>query len=130
MDQTSNPTTPTVPNPLSAMPAQPASSTPNIPPSANGGINLDPPNLMAHSGDDKKGSKMLWIIVLAIVLVGIVSGGAYYMTQLNKTKPAVTTEKESTSSSEFASLETEVNSIDMQDFNAEFTEIDQDLKGL
>lgn len=125
MDQTNNPTPPVTPV---AEPVQPA--TPVVPAPTNE-INLDPAKPIVHSSNGKKGGKMIWIIVLAIALVGIVGGGAYYLTQMNQAAPiATTTTPQATTSSEFASLEREVNGVNVETFDSEFTDVDQDLKGL
>lgn len=125
MDQNNNPTASVTPI---AAPVQPVNP---VVPSPTNGINLDPAKPIVPSNDGKKGGKMLWIIVLAIALVGVVGGGAYYMTQMNQTAPvATTTESQATTSSEFASLEQEVNGVNVETFDAEFTDVDQDLRGL
>lgn len=121
MDQTNNPT----PSATSITP-QPAS--PVVPASTNE-INLDPAKPIVPSNESKKGGKMLWIIILAIALVGIVGGGAYYMMQMNQTTPVATT-PQVTTSSELASLEQEVKGVNVETFDSEFTGVDQDLKGL
>lgn len=75
-----------------------------------------------------KGNKMVWLI-LAVVVVLLVIGGVYYYVNSNKPVaptgeiPAQTTQVEE-------NLEDNLNAIEVEDVDKDFSDVDKDLKNL
>ena len=97
-----------------------------------------PNPVITESEDHAKDNKMIIRIVLGMVLIVLMMGGIYWYVSNNQkastqvqTQPEIsnsTNKKASTTSVD--SLEKNANSIDVQSADADFTDLDTDLKSL
>ena len=102
------PTNQPTPTPA-AQPATPA--TPNVTP------------------DSASGSKMMWI-VLAILALLIASGVVGYLYISGSNKSAGETSQPATQASKAEDLQSELDSIQIEDVEREFVQVDSDLQNL
>lgn len=108
---------------------EPVTTTPEPP---KPGINLNPPNPVAYTSTNKgNGGNKILIVVMGIVLIAVIGAGAYFFMTSNKFTPETSsTPSIDQSVSGIAELNQELEAVPVEDINADFTEVDEDLKGL
>ena len=97
-----------------------------------------PSPVITETEDHAKDNKMIIRIVLGIVLIVLMVGGIYwYVSNNQKTSTKVLTKPEISSSANkkvsttsIDTLEKDANSMDVQSADTDFTDLDTDLKNL
>src|SRR3989344_3108925 len=90
------------------------------------------PNITVASdnpAESKNGGSGLWIIIIVIVVLLIAAAGFYFYSNMEKTTDTVETTTEQTKK-ELDSLQSELNTTDQNEMEADFTQIDKDLAAL
>lgn len=81
------------------------------------------------TSEPKKGGFGMWIIIIILVVV-LLGAGGFYLYSLNK--PAATNETTATQQTqeELNTLQSELESMDLDEIENDFTQIDRDLADL
>lgn len=120
---TTPPTPPTVPpETTNPMPQEPSTQggDPTLQPIASGAT---------PTSSSSGGNKMIWIIAGAVLLLVIIAGGVFYMMSASKAKQA-TDAQQTKKAVDVSDLKTEADSIPDEDLDADFQQVDKDLKSL
>lgn len=121
--------TPNQTQPESTAPVTPAAfPNPQVDPAPEVIQPTDPPK---STGSDKpagKNNALVWIVVALIILVLILAGVYFYLTQ-STTKP-VSTLPQPAAQTPKEDMQTELNSLDVASEGEDFAEVDKDLQQL
>lgn len=113
--------------PTPATPVQP-SAFPNAP--SDPLLPQEPKITSAELGQPPKKSKInIWIAGGVVILVVILTGVYFYLSQTAKTPPTTPT-TQPVSQPQEEDLESELNSLDVESEGADFAEVDKDLQSL
>lgn len=93
------------------------------------GVNLDQPKPIVHSSS-KNGSSLMIILIAVVVIIGIGIAAFWVMGKNGTKETAPTTTTQTETSGETASLESDLNSLQIEEVSADFSGVEQDLKGL
>lgn len=114
-------------SPTPTTPVQPVAfpNAPADPPSME-----QPKTISAESGQVPKKSKInIWIAGGVVILVLILTGVYFYLSQTAKTQPTPTPQPVSEQKQQ-EDLESELNSLDVESEGNDFAEVDKDIQGL
>lgn len=91
----------------------------------NNGVNLSQPKPLVPN--NRRGSSVVVIILAVLVIIGI---GVAAFVVMGKSGVKKVPNPTQSSAGETASLEKDLNSLEIEEINADFTGVEQDLKGL
>lgn len=89
---------------------------------------MTPPTGSTNIGGAKKTSPMIWIIGAVIILILILAGAYLYLNLTSTTQPEPQTQV--TPKTPEASLESELNSVNVESEESDFVPVDKDLQNL